>query len=101
LPDIDAVYRFLDKLNDKLKSQVKQIAFAHTKRVLGDKISVVFMIWRPFILRQAMKMICVRLDSVRMVSITAHRYISAYLLDLEDMLSDTISSKEILTKDIP
>jgi transposase len=40
--DIDAVYRFLDKLNDKLKPQVEQIAFEHTKKVLGGKISVVF-----------------------------------------------------------
>jgi transposase len=40
--DIDAVYRFLDKLNDKLKSQVEQIAFAHTKQVLQGNISVVF-----------------------------------------------------------
>lgn len=40
--DIDAVYRFLDKLNDELKPQVEQIAFAHTKRVLNDNISVVF-----------------------------------------------------------
>ena len=40
--DIDAVYRFLDKLNNKLKSQVEQIAFAHTKKVLQDNISVVF-----------------------------------------------------------
>lgn len=40
--DIDAVYRFLDKLNDKLKPQVEQISFAHTKRVLNDNISVVF-----------------------------------------------------------
>jgi transposase len=40
--DIDAVYRFLDKLNDKLKPQVEQIAFAHTKRVLDNNISVVF-----------------------------------------------------------
>jgi len=40
--DIDAVYRFLDKLNDKLKPHVEQIAFAHTKRVLNDNISVVF-----------------------------------------------------------
>lgn len=40
--DIDAVYRFLDKLNDKLKDQVEQIAFAHTKRVLKGNISVVF-----------------------------------------------------------
>lgn len=40
--DIDAVYRFLDKLNDKLKPQVEQIAFAHTKRVLNNNITVVF-----------------------------------------------------------
>jgi transposase len=40
--DIDAVYRFLDKLNDKLKPQVEQIAFTHTKRVLKNNISVVF-----------------------------------------------------------
>ncbi len=40
--DIDAVYRFLDKLNNKLKPQVEQIAFSHTKKVLGGNISVVF-----------------------------------------------------------
>lgn len=40
--DIDAIYRFLDKLNNKLKHQVEQIAFAHTKKILGGKISVVF-----------------------------------------------------------
>jgi transposase len=40
--DIDAVYRFLDKLNDRLKPQVEQISFAHTKRVLQNNISVVF-----------------------------------------------------------
>lgn len=40
--DIDAVYRFLDKLNDKLKPQVEQIAFAHTKKILNGQISVVF-----------------------------------------------------------
>lgn len=40
--DIDSIYRFLDKLNSKLKDQVEQIAFNHTKRVLGGKISVVF-----------------------------------------------------------
>ncbi|MCF8219194.1 MAG: IS1634 family transposase [Bacteroidales bacterium] len=40
--DIDSVYRFLDKLNNKLKSKVEQIAFAHTKRVLNEDISVVF-----------------------------------------------------------
>jgi transposase len=40
--DIDAVYRFLDKLNNRLKDQVEQIAFAHTLRVLNGNISVVF-----------------------------------------------------------
>lgn len=40
--DIDAVYRFLDKLNNKLKLKVEQIAFAHTKKTLNDSISVVF-----------------------------------------------------------
>lgn len=40
--DIDAVYRFLDKLNNDYKIQVEQIAFAHTKKILNDNISVVF-----------------------------------------------------------
>ncbi|KKQ13723.1 MAG: Transposase IS4 family protein, partial [Candidatus Moranbacteria bacterium GW2011_GWE1_36_7] len=40
--DIDAIYRFLDKLNDKLKPLVEQIAFAHTLKVLQNNISVVF-----------------------------------------------------------
>ena len=40
--DIDAVYRFLDKLNSKLKDRVEQISFAHTLKVLKENISVVF-----------------------------------------------------------
>lgn len=40
--DIDAVYRFLDKLNNKLKSEIEDIAFAHTKKLLKGNISVVF-----------------------------------------------------------
>jgi len=40
--DIDAVYRFLDKLNGKLKPHVEKIAFNHTLKVLKNKISVVF-----------------------------------------------------------
>ena len=42
LLDIDAIYRFLDRLNDTLKGQVEQIAFDHTKKLLGNNISVVF-----------------------------------------------------------
>lgn len=40
--DIDAIYRFLDKLNTQLKDQIEQIAFAHTLKVLQGNISVVF-----------------------------------------------------------
>lgn len=40
--DIDAVYRFLDKLNSKLKAQVEQIAYRHTKRILNGNIGIVF-----------------------------------------------------------
>lgn len=39
---VDSIYRFLDRLNDELKPQVEQIAFAHTLKVLDGKISVVF-----------------------------------------------------------
>ena len=38
----DSVYRFLDRLNNQLKDKVEQIAFNHTKRILGGNISVVF-----------------------------------------------------------
>lgn len=40
--DIDAVYRFLDKLNKGLKDQVEQISFARTQTVLKGNLSVVF-----------------------------------------------------------
>jgi hypothetical protein len=40
--DIDAMYRFLDKLNNNLKEQVEQIAFANTLKVLNGKPSIVF-----------------------------------------------------------
>lgn len=42
LLEIDKVYRFLDKLNDSLKSQVEQISFSHTLKVLNGDISIVF-----------------------------------------------------------
>lgn len=40
--DISKVYRFLDKLNNKYKEQVEQIAFEHSKKVLKGKVSAVF-----------------------------------------------------------
>mgnify|MGYP001198500654 FL=1 len=40
--DIDSIYRFMDKLNDKLKPQIEQISFEHTNRILKGNLSVVF-----------------------------------------------------------
>ncbi len=40
--EIDTVYRFLDKLSNKFKLQVEQIAFTRTLQVLGGRVSVVF-----------------------------------------------------------
>jgi transposase len=40
--EVNSIYRFLDKLSNSLKSEIEQIAFEHTKRVLDGEISVVF-----------------------------------------------------------
>ena len=40
--NIDSVYRFLDRLNSKLKGRVEHIAFSHTKKILSGKLTVVF-----------------------------------------------------------
>lgn len=40
--NINTVYRFLDKLNNKLKDKVEQIVFTHTKKVLSGNIGIVF-----------------------------------------------------------
>lgn len=40
--DINSVYRFLDKLNNTLKTQVEQISYAHTLKILKNNISIVF-----------------------------------------------------------
>lgn len=37
-----SIYRFLDKLNNKLKEDIEQITFAYTKKIIGAKIGVVF-----------------------------------------------------------
>jgi len=39
---ISSVYRFLDKLNERLKQQVEQISFMHTQNILGGSVNVVF-----------------------------------------------------------
>lgn len=40
--EISSVYRFLDKLNDKLKNQVERISFKHTSKRLNNNVSVIF-----------------------------------------------------------
>lgn len=42
IKEVSEIYRFLDKLNSQLKSEVEEIAFRHTKKVLGGRISIVF-----------------------------------------------------------
>lgn len=39
---VDSIYRFMDKLSDSLKDEVQEIAFRHTKRVMKNKIGIVF-----------------------------------------------------------
>lgn len=40
--DVNKIYRFLDKLSNELEQRVQQIAFKHTKNLLGGDLSVVF-----------------------------------------------------------
>ncbi|MBA7543763.1 IS1634 family transposase ISCsa8 [subsurface metagenome] len=37
-----SIYRYLDKISTRYKEQVEQISFNHTKRMLENKISIVF-----------------------------------------------------------
>src|SRR5690606_19056369 len=36
------IYRYLDKLYSRQKEQVQQISYEHTRKILGNEISVVF-----------------------------------------------------------
>lgn len=40
--DVSKIYRFLDVLNETLKTEVENTAFQYTKKILGGNISVVF-----------------------------------------------------------
>ena len=40
--DVSRIYRFLDVLNETLKTEVEDIAFQYTKEILGGNVSVVF-----------------------------------------------------------
>lgn len=39
---VDKIYRFMDELSDKYKSEVEQISYNRTKELLGGKIGIVF-----------------------------------------------------------
>lgn len=39
---MDAVYRYLDKLQKEQIEQIQKIGFSHTLKILDDKLSVVF-----------------------------------------------------------
>lgn len=71
----DGIYRFLDKLNDKLKHQVEQISFEHTKRVLNGNISVVFYDMTTLYFEASNEMICERLDLVKTGNTNHLRYL--------------------------
>jgi transposase len=40
--DVEAIYRYLDKLHQQQKERVQQISYEHTLKVLNDKISILF-----------------------------------------------------------
>lgn len=40
--DVERVYRYLDKLNDKQKEQIQNISYRHTLKVLNNEMSIVF-----------------------------------------------------------
>lgn len=40
--DVSKVYRFLDKLNSDYKNKVHRIAYEHTRKILKNKIGIVF-----------------------------------------------------------
>jgi hypothetical protein len=40
--ELHKIYRYLDKLNDTQKDTIQKISVAHTRKVLGGKIGVVF-----------------------------------------------------------
>ncbi len=79
--DIDAIYRFLDKLNNTLKEQVEQIAFAHTLRVLKGSISVVFYDMTTLYFEASDEMIYEKQDLAKTESIEIHKFLLDYLLD--------------------
>jgi transposase len=42
LIDVERIYRYLDQLTKKYKEKAQQISYAHTLKIVGNKMSVVF-----------------------------------------------------------
>lgn len=40
--DVESIYRYLDKLNNKQKEQIQNISYAHTLQVLNNEMSILF-----------------------------------------------------------
>lgn len=40
--DVESIYRYLDKLNNKQKEQIQNISYTHTLQVLNNDMSIVF-----------------------------------------------------------
>ena len=40
--DVESIYRYLDKLNNKQKEQIQNISYTHTLQVLNNEMSIVF-----------------------------------------------------------
>ncbi len=40
--NVDEIYCFLDKLSNQLKEKIEAISYEHTKRIIGENLSVVF-----------------------------------------------------------
>ncbi len=76
--DIDAIYRFLDKLNNQLKQQAEQIAFAHTQKLLAGNIIVVFYDTTTLYFEASDEMICAKLVLVKTANIKTRKFIWVY-----------------------
>lgn len=40
--DLESIYRYLDKLNNKQKEQIQNISYTHTLQILNNQMSIVF-----------------------------------------------------------
>ena len=53
----DRIYRYMDRFNLNYQQLAIDLTYAHTKQILNNQITIVFMILQHYILKPAMKMI--------------------------------------------